>query len=175
MELVRAADHADALSELFQVMESAKGFAELVQDIALPSPLEPHSDEAAYRAFQARARDLMASTENSADPRCALGRCERRQVWKCLTCGQVEAQQECVGVCIRRNEEFVRSDDYDAVVRRAEVEYRNSQELRKLVSRLSHVAPHRDRFSDTLKHFQSQARKVLKEVSARTLPLAGRR
>lgn len=114
----------------------------------------------------------MASTENSADASCALGHRERWQVWKCLTCGQVEAQQECVGVCIRRNEEFVRSDDYEAV---AEVEYRNSEELRKLVSRLSHVAPHRARFTDTLKHFQSHARKVLKEVSARTLLLAGRR
>jgi hypothetical protein len=63
------------------------------------------------------------------------------RAWLCTGCGRVEAPQPCLGVCVRKPDEVVRSDHHAAAAARAADAMRDARELAGLVSRLAWTTP----------------------------------
>lgn len=110
-EVIGVEEHADWLEALLAVSESIDRLTPIVREIAALAK-DRHNDPA-YRELQLRAREVLGSTVL---PLADLPEIHRATVYLCRSCQQVEAPQPCLGVCVRRNGEFVRGQDHDAVV-----------------------------------------------------------
>jgi hypothetical protein len=128
IELVRGGDF-DMLQE---TAAWAERLAELVEEVAAAAP--PDGDwERAWQGWERSARDLLAAAPAGA----ALEPDERVGAWWCATCGRIEAPQECLGVCIRRPQEFVTAGGRASLAGRAVA----ADRLRRLVRILAWFPP----------------------------------
>lgn len=162
LEVVGVEEHADALDMVFELMDQVERLTAMAQLIA--SANGDLSDvESAYRLLQTRARVTLRSIDMSKMQKCVeiISTADRASVWLCATCGQIEAPQQCLGICIRRNGEVVRSDDHDKVVEKLTVAHRRAQELGALIYRLAWVSPRDGQWQRACQAFQAQARDLL--------------
>ena len=90
LELVSAQEHEQALARL-------AGAREITRDLAAAGAADP---EAAYRALQARARAAVTLPP--------LAQADAVTTWECVSCGRIEAPQECIGVCVRNPVPMIR-------------------------------------------------------------------
>jgi hypothetical protein len=117
----------------------------------------------AYARLQRVARECLQSADHNetfwrkpVDPEF-----ETATVSLCATCGQVEAPQSCLGICIRRNGEFLRADHYVELAAQIETMQRRAHDLIALVRQLARVAPHAGQYKKTCRAFQEKAIKLL--------------
>jgi hypothetical protein len=89
---------------------------------------------------------------------------ERAPIWLCHTCGQIEAPQACLGVCIRPVQEFVRAKHYDELLEQLRIANRQAQELSGLIRRLAWVSPRCGQWDRTIQAFRDQALTLLKAL-----------
>jgi hypothetical protein len=163
LDVVGAEDHADFLEHFGAINVQARRLEPVVRQIAALG--EEHPDhERAYRSLQKSARTLIRSLDHRAiSARNAMvPEDERATVWWCATCGQVEAPQSCLGICIRRNGDFVRSQDHDELAARVELAQRGTREMASLVHQLAWVTPRTGEWDSACRAFQNKAIKLLK-------------
>jgi hypothetical protein len=130
LTVVAVEDHAELLDFCLTLSNQLAALRELARDVALASE-GPESFSAALETLRFRARKTLRASSATQDPPAAAGPDNRLEVWQCATCGQAEAQHQCLGICIRRNAEFIRAEDHDAL--RARMEEARS-EMQKLAS-----------------------------------------
>jgi hypothetical protein len=169
LEIVGADEYADLLETFEAIEQQAERLEAVVKKIAAVG-IEQTDFEDAYRRLQVKAREILRSVDfggsswqNAVDPDY-----EPATVWLCTTCGQIEAPQPCLGVCIRRNGEFLRADHHVALVGRIGSEHRRARELGALVRQLAWVAPHAGQCEKACRAFQAKAITLLN--SAHTSP-----
>ncbi|MDI9850151.1 hypothetical protein QM467_19115 [Rhodoblastus sp. 17X3] len=160
-----ADEYADLLESFATVAEQAESLAAVVQEIAaLGGGTGDH--EGAYRRLQIRAREILRLS-----PQCEPSHQivvtpadEYATVWLCRTCGQVEAPQSCLGVCIRRNGDFVRSSDYVELVARFEAQIFKAHQFRSLLLQLAWVAPREGQWERACQAFREKAVELLRSA-----------
>jgi hypothetical protein len=162
LEIVSAEEYADAFEMVSELMDQIEQLTAMAQLIASVSGDRSNS-ESTYRSLQARARDLLRSLDTRKMQKYAviISTADRALIWLCATCGQIEAPQQCLGICIRRNGEVVRADDHDKVVEELRVAHRRVQELGALVYRFAWVSPREGQSERTCHAFQAQARNLM--------------
>jgi hypothetical protein len=162
LEIVGAAEYAELVENFDAIKEQAKRLQAMVGEIAGLG--EEQSDhENAYRELQTHAREFLRSSDrDELSGQDKIGQeFEPATVWLCATCGQVEAPQSCLGVCIRRNGEFLRADHYFALAIQIEEEQRHAREILALVRQLAWVAPHSGQWEKTCLAFKEKATKLM--------------
>lgn len=98
--IVSAAIYADLLEMTEHLDDEVERLGKLVRQIASLTPDESGWETTYYR-LQRRAREALRTCDAKLmtpldDSDAAI---ERMIVWRCATCGQVEAPQECLAVC----------------------------------------------------------------------------
>lgn len=163
LEIVSADEYAELLESFTTVTEQAETLAVVAQEIAaLVGNSSDH--ERVYRRLQIRAREILRLAQRGELSRqlVVTPADEYATVWLCGTCGQVEAPQSCLGVCIRRNGEFVRADHYAELAARFAAQLCTARQLRSLVQQLAWVAPHAGQWERACRTFQARAVEVLR-------------
>lgn len=163
LDVIGAEDHTELLDDFATIKTQAQSLEAVVRQIAALG--EEHRDyERAYRDLRKSARTLVRSLDHgaiSAQNRIAPED-ERATVWLCTTCGQVEAPQPCLGICIRRNGDFVRASDHDELAAGVEFAQKGAREMAALVHQFAWVTPHAGEWGSACRAFQEKATKLLK-------------
>lgn len=166
LAIVSANEYAELLEGFYTIKEQAERMEAVVRQIAALREVQD-DHERAYRKLQLQAREILRSADygetsrqNTVDPEF-----EPAIVWLCATCGQVEAPQSCLGVCVRRNGEFLSADHYAALAARTELEQGQAREFHALVRQMAWVAPHVGQWETACRAFQEKATKLLDSAS----------
>jgi len=169
LEVVRSVEYADLLDEATVVMEQLKKLTTLVHRIA-DLPKEESERENSYRMLRNCARDLLRELNfEKAQQNRITQPAEGLRVWLCHTCGQIEAPQTCLGVCIRPIEEYVRAKHYSELMEQVTVAAGRVQKLCALVGRLAWVSPRPGQWQRVSRAFQDEALAVLQAPQAATV------
>jgi hypothetical protein len=159
LQLVRSAEYAGLLEEATVVVEQVKSLLAVVERIA-DLPREGEEMTSSYRFLQNRARDLLRGLVPAQNTPPA----ERALVWRCSTCDQIEAPQECLEICIRPVEEFVHASHYDELMELVTAGRVQSRKLYAFVRQLAWASPRAGQWERTLQAFQDRARSLLKAI-----------
>ncbi|MBV1708169.1 MAG: hypothetical protein KGQ37_13305 [Hyphomicrobiales bacterium] len=162
LEIVSAAEYARALEQQDEALSEVAAWTSVLAPLA-SLPADDHDWESAYRALQARASAAL----KSAGAPLAQGDITdaRAEVWLCATCGQVEAPQECLGICIRRNGDFVRRQDYQQADYQATATREHAQQLRRLVTQWASVTPRAGQWESSYRALQARAQALLASLA----------
>ena len=163
LEVVRSVDYAQLLDEATVIMEHLTKLTALVYRIA-GLPQEESERENSYGMLRNSARDLLReiNTTGKPQPNHVTEPAEGARVWLCHTCGQIEAPQTCLGVCIRPVEEYVRAKHYNELIEHMTVATGRVQKLCALIWRLAWVSPRPGQWQRSSRAFQDEALAVLK-------------
>jgi hypothetical protein len=134
-------------------------------------PQEESERENSYRMLRNCARDLLPEINptGKAQQNDGTEPAEGLRVWLCRACGQIEAPQTCLGVCIRPIEEYVRAKHYNELIGHVTVAAARVQKLCALVSRLAWVSPRPGQWQRASRAFQDEALAILKPPQAATV------
>jgi hypothetical protein len=170
LEVVRSVEYADLLDEATVVMEHLKKLTTLVHRIA-DLPQEETKRKNSYGMLRNCARDLLRETNLAGKARQnrIAQPAEGLRVWLCRACGQIEAPQTCLGVCIRPIEEYVRAKHYSELMEQVTVAAGRVQKLCALVGRLAWVSPRPGQWQRVSRAFQDEALAVLQAPQAATV------
>ncbi|WP_296712337.1 hypothetical protein [Rhodoblastus sp.] len=117
--VIDAQRHADLLEFHLNLMERSEALRRFVAELAA-STEDLGRFLSASASLRGKARALAAEPPLQPRPDPAPDD-ERMEIWVCRCCGQVEAFRDCLGVCIRRNGDFVLSVEHDRIAREIEV------------------------------------------------------
>lgn len=98
---------------------------------------------AEWSALQAMTRAALRDRPPPAPPPVAPDD-ERFTLWRCATCAQAEAPQECLGVCVRPIRDYVREEDYLAVADSARSVCARLDAMRALLREIAWTRPRAD-------------------------------
>jgi hypothetical protein len=171
LEVVRSVEYAELLDEAIVVMGHLKKLTALVHRIA-HLPEEESERENSYFTLRNCARDLLRKTDptGKAQQNRMTEPAEGLRAWLCHTCGQIEAPQTCLGVCIRPIEEYVRAKHYNELIEQTTVAAGRVQKLRALVGRLAWVSPRPGQWLRASRAFQDDALAVLQAWQIASVP-----
>jgi hypothetical protein len=116
--VVDAEVHADLLESYLGLSERRAALGAFAEDVAAatePAPdttAEPGRFQEVLAGLRARAKALLAAAPDG-PPAAPAPAEERAEIWLCGSCGLVEAQRNCLGICIRRTGDFVQTTDHD--------------------------------------------------------------
>jgi len=167
VEIVAVQDYADRLERRLVFEDQSERLVALARAItALAANQNNLGDD--YRALQKRARELLRALPCDKEQwdGGALADDEREFVWLCASCGQAEAPQNCLGVCIRRMGEFVRADAYDELAAQREARQGIARELTSLLRQFAWVAPRPGQEERTLAVFRRRAAALAQSFDA---------
>ena len=151
LELVRAGEHAAAVTALAGLERSCDDLRTLVERLARVAPAE---DE--WEPLRARARGALRGADE-------LSPADVVTAWACDSCGRIEAPQPCIGVCIRPETAMVPAAEHQAVLDRAAVARSERGRLAPPVRQLAWSTPRAGRFQDAARALQAAARAALSE------------
>ena len=171
LEVVRSVDYAELLDEASVIMEHLKKLTALAHRIA-DLPEEEGERENSYRVLRDCARNLLREINSAGKEQQnrLTEPAESLRVWLCRACGQIEAPQTCLGVCIRPVEEYVRATHYDELKEQTTVAAGQVQKLCALARRLAWVSPRPGQWQRASQAFQDEALAVLQVPQAETPP-----
>jgi hypothetical protein len=171
LEVVRSVEYAELLDEATVIMEHLKKLTALARRIA-GLPEEESERENSYRVLRDCARNLLREINptGKAQQNRVTEPAEALRVWLCRACGQIEAPQTCLGVCIRPIEEYVRAKHYSELMEQAAAAAGRAQKLRALVARLAWVSPRPGQWRRASRAFQDEALAVLEAPQAASVP-----
>jgi hypothetical protein len=154
--LVDAGDF-DALQSAAQLARRRAAALKPIARALLDSPRSEQACTAAYHALRAAADNALKANKTYDDhgdwpaPPVQTG-------WWCAQCGNVDAPQPCIGVCIWRQTEWVNLTLYQAGIDRTAEDFRAAREMGRVLDRLVAVTPHQGRCRDNWRALQAQAR-----------------
>jgi hypothetical protein len=122
-----------------------------------PSAPMPNDWTETQQAMQRDARAVL----HQIGPSGALEEVNRITAWRCLTCGWIEAAQECLGICVRNRVDFVAAAEFDDVRSQYDQEYRQVAELAAVVRQFAWVTPRPDKGKLTWRSLRSSAQTAL--------------
>lgn len=163
LEVIEAGEYADLLERLDTVLEHADSLRRVVELVASFGRDEGDAEES-YRSYRQQARAALRSFQPREHDGAATA--EYSTIWRCASCGQIEAPQQCIGVCTRRNGEFVRAEDHEALRGRLLETISQRRKLAALVQRLAWVSPRSGQWERTCNAFRNQARELLESLSS---------
>jgi hypothetical protein len=171
LEVVRSVEYAELLDEAAVIMEHLKMLTALVHRLA-ELPKEESVRENSYRVLRDCARNLLREINptGKAQQNRVTEPAEGLRVWLCRACGQIEAPQTCLGVCIRPIEEYVRAKHYSELMEQVTAAAGRVQTLRTLVGRLAWVSPRPGQWQRASRAFQDEAIAVLEAPQAASVP-----
>jgi hypothetical protein len=171
LEVVRSVEYAELLDEAAVIMEHLKMLTALAHRIA-GLPKEEGERENSYRVLRDCARNLLRKINptGKAPQNRVTERAEGLRVWLCRACGQIEAPQTCLGVCIRPIEEYVRTKHYNELVEQVTAAAGSVQKLSTLIGRLAWVSPRPGQWQRASRAFQDEALAVLEAPQAASVP-----
>jgi len=137
--VVDAASHADLLEFQLNLCERNEALRRFARDVATEAAT-PERFEQALAGLRARAKSLLAQAPSEEAPK-AVSPDERAEIWLCASCGMVEAPRDCLGICIRRNGDFIRGEDHDALNARIESARIESRSLASLARQVGWTTP----------------------------------
>ncbi len=111
---------------------------------------------ASYPGLQAKARALLRDAPKLS-PLVITPPDERFTVWRCAGCGQAEAPQECIDVCIRPVRDYVVEADYLAMAQAAEAALTPAEAVHAAVRDLAWTRPRADMWDAALKRLRDAA------------------
>jgi hypothetical protein len=158
--LVGAEDHAVLLDHFLTLEERRDALADFARALAAATETE---DGFAQKSEELRlqARGLLRGALEDSAPLSPVPPEDRFETWRCESCGQVEAQHECLGVCIRRNGDYVAGADHDALGARIESLRGEMQELASLARRVGWASPRPGRLEATRAAWGQEARRLM--------------
>ena len=173
LEVVRSVDYAELLDEATVIMEHLKKLTALAHRIA-DLPEEESERENSYRVLRDCAHILLLEINPAGKEQQnrVTVPTESLRVWLCHACGQIEAPQTCLGVCIRPVEEYVRVKHCDELMEQMTAAAGRVKKLRTLVGRLAWVSPRPGQWQRASRAFQDEALAVLEAPQAACVPLS---
>ncbi len=93
---------------------------------------------------------------------------ETIKAWRCIGCGRLEADANCVGICQDRMVELVGAWDYAEVVIALEQANERVAALEEFARRLARITPREGAWKDTYVALQRQAQQLLAMPTAGT-------
>ncbi|MCI4677425.1 septum formation initiator family protein [Rhodoblastus acidophilus] len=165
LEVVDAQDYADLLEGRDEIDEQTARLSELARAVAtLTASANDLASE--YRALRERARKLLGALDRDVMdlPAPTTSEDERMTIWLCSACGQVEAPQDCLGICIRRMGEFVRAEACDKPAAAIAARYNCVRGLKSLLRQFAWVAPRAGQEEKTRVVFRKKAAELLQSV-----------
>jgi hypothetical protein len=171
LEVVRSVDYAELLHDATVITEHLKKLTALAHRIA-GLPEEESERENSYRMLRNCARGLLREINptGKAQQNHVTEPAEGLRVWLCHACGQIEAPETCLGVCIRPVEEYVRAKHYNELMEQMTVTAGQVQKLCALARRLAWVSPRPGQWQLASRAFQHEALVVLQVPQAETVP-----
>jgi hypothetical protein len=148
--LVGVEAHADLLEYFLTLSERLDPLRELAREIAAAAETQERFTNS-FEALRSQARNLLRPAPEETEPQGVVDPDERHEVWLCTSCGQVEAPRDCLGICVRRNGEFVRATDHDGLGARIESGRREARRLATLARQIGWTSP-RPGQADTLRN-----------------------
>jgi hypothetical protein len=112
---------------------------------------------AAYGDAQAQARALLRDARVVAPPDEARIEDERFTLWRCATCGQAEAAQECLGVCVRPVRDYVEEADFRALAERERMARERAQAARAVLRDVGWTRPRETQWGEAARRLRAQA------------------
>lgn len=100
---------------------------------------------------------------------------ETMKAWQCIGCGRIEAPETCIGVCQDRKVELVYAQEYEDALALARRARQHAQALEGLVRRVAWTTPRDDKWEDSYRSLQDQARRLLAAMEGedpKPIPLA---
>ncbi len=158
LPLIAAADF-DALQAAARSAQAELALLEpIVRTLVHETPPESSCPEA-YRALRGDAR-LVLERVPPRDRHRDWSAPDRVVGWWCAECGNVDAPQPCLGVCIWRPLEWVSASSYAAEHARSAGALRGAEALVGLLARLVSVRPKSRRCAQTWAAFRAHALEV---------------
>lgn len=155
--VVGVEDHAELLDYFLTISERLDLLRALASNVAAASE-SAELFAGALEELRQSARNLLHEVPEELDPPPAVAPDERAEVWLCASCGQVEAPRDCLGICIRRNGEFVRASDHDSLSARIDSARNELRELASLARQVGWTRPRPGQVERARHAFQTKAR-----------------
>ncbi len=118
-----------------------------------------------YRDLRTRARAVLSRVQ-SVDAAEIAAPEDSDIVWRCDFCGQIEAPQSCIGVCTRRNDEFVAAADYEALDERMRDTQSLTRSAVKVLREIAWTTPREQRWEDTRQRLARRMSEILQRSRA---------
>ena len=154
-ELVSAADYEQVAAETAASEARIGRLRPVAGELAGTEPA-PGQYQAAYRRLQESARDVLRGPRPGPLPPPA----RTMIVWRCDTCGGLDAPQPCIEVCIWGQAAWADARDYRAERARAEAGRRAERALAALLRRLALTTPRAGHWEQSWRALQADARHV---------------
>ena len=138
--VVSAERHAELL-DYFLTLDERLATLRVMAREAVETCAAVEGFAAGYEHLRSEAKKLLQSTPGALDPPLRAAQDERNEIWLCASCGQVEALHECLGICVRRQGEFVRAEDHDALDARVQAARGEARRLASLARQLGWASP----------------------------------
>jgi hypothetical protein len=157
LDLVRADAYEQLVAKEPQARANADALRRVVERFAgeRPPAGDEHAVEAAYRAVQLAARDVLRSTAAGGNDLPAPA--DPATVWWCERCGGVDAPQPCLGICVWRSVDWVSRSLYERERARALEAHEAEQRLRALLRRVAFVTPNPGQWERSWRALQAAA------------------
>ncbi|MBI1397982.1 MAG: hypothetical protein GC151_18565 [Betaproteobacteria bacterium] len=94
----------------------------------------------------------------------AVGTVERTPVWRCIGCGRIEADANCVGICEDRRVEVVDARDFDALSHELDAVRCSSRELLAFVRQVALTTPRSGEWERCQRALQERARRLVAAI-----------
>lgn len=111
--------------------------------------------ERRYPDLRAAARAALAGPEAPSAP--LLDDDDVFEVWRCATCGEAEAPQECLGVCVHPVRDYVREEDWRDLAARVDAARARAQALRGLLRQIAQTTPRAGQWPRAAAYFAAAA------------------
>ncbi len=157
--VVDAASHADLLEFFLSLSDHNEALHLLARDVVAETAAAERF-ERALAGLRARAKRLLAEALGEEPPQ-AVPPDERAEIWLCVSCDMVEAPRDCLGICIRRNGDFVRGKDHDALSAQIESARIESRSLAALARQIGWATPRPGQFERTRGALRTMALSLL--------------
>lgn len=158
--VVDAASHADLLDYFFNLRDYNQALRLFAGKIVAETATSERF-ERALTDLRLRAKSLLAQAPRGEAPQ-AVPQDERAEIWRCSACGVVEALRDCLGICVRRTGDFVRTEDHDALSARIESAQAENRPLAALARQIGWSVPR----PGQLERMREAARRAAMDFSA---------
>lgn len=166
LPLVDAGDFDALCAAVEFARATVKPLGAVVRSLAQGPPTEGCCEEA-YAALRVAARAALDDAEPT-DVTGDWGSPAVRIGWWCSRCGNVDAPEPCIDVCVWRDADWVSADLYAAAFERGADDLRAGQRLRALLRQVVAVVPRDGRCRDTWRAFANRADRLPASAAKRS-------